>query len=115
MVRKPIVLSFCSLFLTVTVHKTKAFLHISDNRPIKTFESDQSGMINEGKTKDCALSRPYSTSMFAPLLVPLKFAAFHNHSALLTMVQRKTSYVDGTAHVQENNARVVAFTIFPPK
>ena len=61
------------------VDKTKTFLHILDNQPIKTFESVHSSIINEGKTKDCALSKPYSTSMFAPLSAPLKFVEFLNH------------------------------------
>ena len=39
---KLIVLSFCSLFSTVTLHKTKTFLHILDNESTKTFGSGQS-------------------------------------------------------------------------
>ena len=83
---KPIVLSFCSPFSTVTLHKTKTFLHILDNEPMKTFGSGQSSMIKEPKTKDCAGLRPFSTSRFAPLSDPLKFAEFHNHSPLLTVI-----------------------------
>ena len=36
-------------------------------------------------SKDCAGLWPFSTSRFAPLSAPLKFAEFHNHSPLLTM------------------------------
>ena len=81
---KPIVLSFCSLFSTVTLHKTKTFLHVLGNEPMKTFGSCQSSIMNERKTKDCAGLRPYSTPRCAPLSAPLKFADFHNHSPLLT-------------------------------
>ena len=67
---KPIVLSLWSLFSTVTLQKTKTFLHILGNEPMKTFGSCQSSIMKEHKTKDCA--------------APLKFAKFHNHSPLLT-------------------------------
>ena len=82
---KSIVPSFCSLFSTVTLHKTKTFLHILDNEPMKTFGSGQSSILNEHKTKDCAGLWPFSTSRFNLLSAPLKFAEFHNHSPLLTM------------------------------
>ena len=77
---KPIILSFCSLFSTVTRHKTKTFLQIQDNEPMKTFGSGQSSIMNELKTKDCAGLRSYSTSLSALWSVHLKFAEFHNHS-----------------------------------
>jgi len=83
MVTKPIVLTFSSLFSTMTLHKTRTFLHILDDEPMKTFGSGQSCIIIEHKTKDFAGLRPYSSSMFAPLLVPFKTAEFHNHSLLL--------------------------------
>ena len=84
----PFVLSFSSLFFTVTLHKTKTFLHILGNEPTKTFGSGQSSrMRNEHKTKDCAGLRPYSTSRCAPLSAPLKFAELHSHSPLLAMVE----------------------------
>ena len=51
---KPIVPSFCSLFSTVTLHKTKIFLHILGNEPMKTFGSGQLSIMNEHETKDCA-------------------------------------------------------------
>ena len=83
---KPIVLSFCSLFSAVTLHKTKTFLHILDNEPMKTFGSGLSSIMNEHKAKNREGLRPYSTSTFAPLPAPLKFTEFHNHSLLLTMI-----------------------------
>ena len=76
----PIVLSFCSLFSTVTLHKTKTFLHTLDNEPMKTFGSGQSSIMSEQKTKDCVGLRPLPTSMFVLLSIPLKFAELHNHS-----------------------------------
>ena len=82
---KHIALPFCSRYSTVTLHKTKTFLNILDNHPMKSFESGQSSLMNEHKTKDCAGLRPYSTSMFAPLSAPLKTAELHDHSPLLTM------------------------------
>ena len=39
---EPIVLSFVHFFSTVTLHKTKTFLHILDNEPLKT-----SGLVNQ--------------------------------------------------------------------
>ena len=80
---KPIVLTLCSLFSTVTLHKTRTFLHILDNEPLKMFGSGQSSIMIEHKTKDFAGLRPYSSSMFTPLLAPFKTAEFHNHSLLL--------------------------------
>lgn len=77
---KPIVLSFCALFSTVTLHQTKTFLHILDNDSMKTFGSGQSSILNKHKTKNCA------ELMFASLSAPLKIAEFHNHSPILTMV-----------------------------
>ena len=74
--------SLCSIFSTVTLHKTKTFLHILDNYPMKLFESGQSIIMNEHKTKDCAGLSPYQTSMFALLSAHLKTAEFHNHSLL---------------------------------
>ena len=44
---KPFVVSFCSLFSTVTLHKTKTFQRILDNDPIETFGSSQSSIMNE--------------------------------------------------------------------
>ena len=64
---KPIVLSFCSLFSTVTLHKTKTFLHILDNEPMKTFGSGQSSIVNVHKTKEFAGLKPYSASRCASL------------------------------------------------
>ena len=64
---KPIILSFCSLFSTVTLYKTKKFLHILDNEPMITFGCGHSSIISEHKTKDCAGLKPYSTSKCAPL------------------------------------------------
>ena len=84
---KPIVLSFFHFFLTVTLHKTKPFLHILEKKPMKTFGSCESSIINEHKTKDCPGLRPYSTSMFALLEAPLKFAEFHNRCPLLIMLK----------------------------
>ena len=65
---KPIVLSFCALFSTVTLHQTKTFLHILDNDSMKTFGSGQSSILNKHKTKTCA------ELMFASLSAPLKIA-----------------------------------------
>ena len=48
---KPIVPSFCSVFSTVTLHKTKTFFRILDNNPMKTFGSGQSSIMNAHKTK----------------------------------------------------------------
>lgn len=74
---KPIVVSFS----TVTLHKIQTFLHTLDNEPMKTFESGQSSVMSEHKTKDnCGGWWPYSTSMFALLTAPLKFARFDNYS-----------------------------------
>jgi len=81
---KPIVLTFCSLFSTVSLQKTRTFLYILDDEPMKTFGSGQSSIIIEHKIKDFAGLRPYSSSMFTPLLAPLKIAEFHNCSPLLT-------------------------------
>ena len=54
---------------------------------MKMFGSGQSSIMNEhDKTKDCAGLRPFSTSRFSPLSDPLKFAEFHNHSPLLTVI-----------------------------
>jgi len=64
---KPIVLYFCSLFSTVTLHKTKKFQHILDNEPMKTFGSGQSSIVYVHKIKDCAGLKPYSASKCAPL------------------------------------------------
>ena len=80
MVMKHIALLFCSLYSTVTLHKTKTFLNILDNHPMKSFESGQSSLMNEHKTKDCAGLRPYSTSMLTLFSVLLKFAELHSHS-----------------------------------
>ena len=52
---------------------------------MKTFESGQSSILNEHKTKDCVGWWPFSTPRFAPSSAPLKFAEFCNHSPLLTM------------------------------
>lgn len=76
MVMKPIFLSFCSLFSTVTLHKTITFLLTLDNEPMKKFLSSQSGIMNEHKTEDLPVLRPYSTSSFAALSAPLKFFKF---------------------------------------
>lgn len=64
MVIKPFVLSFLSLFSTVTMHKTKAFLHMLDIEPKKTFGFGQSSIMSESRAKDCVALRPYPTSMF---------------------------------------------------
>ena len=56
---KLILLSLCSIFSTVTLHKTKTFLHMLDNDPMKLFGSGQSIIMNEHKTKDCAELSPY--------------------------------------------------------
>ena len=69
---KPIVLTFCSVFSTVTLHKIRTFLHILDDEPMKTFSSGQSSITIEHKIKDFAGLRPYLSSMFTPLLVPFK-------------------------------------------
>ena len=76
---KPIALFFCSLFSTVSQREIKTFMHILDNEALKTFRSGQSSIMNEHKTKNCAALRRYSTSMFALLSAPLKFAEFDNH------------------------------------
>ena len=75
---RPFAFSFCSLFSTVSLNKTNTFLHILNNEPVEMFGSGQSSIMNEHKTKDCAGLRPYSTSMFALLSAPLKFAEFHS-------------------------------------
>ena len=80
---KPIVLTFCSLFSTVTLHKIRTFLHILDDGPMKTFSSGQSSIMIGHKIKDFAGLRHYSSSMFTPLLTLFKTAEFHNHSLLL--------------------------------
>ena len=64
---KLILLSLCSLLSTMTLHRTKTFLHILDHDPKKLFGSGQSIIMNEHKTKDCAGLSPYLTSMFATL------------------------------------------------
>ena len=51
----------------MTLHKTKTFLHILDNEPMKTFGSGQSSIVNVHKIKDCAGLKPNSTSKCAPL------------------------------------------------
>lgn len=70
MVLQPSVLSFCSLF------KTKISLHILDKGPMKTFGPGQSSKMSEHKTKQFARLRPDSTSIFALLSAPLKFAEY---------------------------------------
>ena len=60
---KPILISFCSLFSTVNPHKTKTFLHILDNEPMKTFGSGQSSIMSEHKTKDCAGSSQHECGL----------------------------------------------------
>ena len=61
MVTKPIVLSFCALFLIVTL---QTFLDILDNDLLKAFGSGQSSIMNGRKTNDCSGLKPYSTSKF---------------------------------------------------
>ena len=68
--RNPLCYLFGSLFSTVTLHKTKTFLHILDNGPMKTFGCGHSSITSSHETKDCAGLRSYSTSMFALLSAP---------------------------------------------
>lgn len=95
---KPIVLTFCSLFSTVTLHKIRTFLHILDDEPMKTFGSGQSSIIIEHKIKDFAGLRPYLSSMFTPL----KIAEFHNCSPLLiSFILNAYVHVNSNCHLHD--------------
>ena len=69
---------------------------------MKTFGSGQSSIIIEHKIKDFAGLRPYLSSMFTPLLAPLKIAEFHNCSPLLiSFILNASVHVNSNCHLHD--------------